>query len=91
MGAWEKRGWEGYGKKERKKRVFMLVLKERKAEETGNYTTMLNICNRKIAKERRSKSRNCTVREKGGLDSPCPPPPPTLMTSLKGKGELIEF
>lgn len=80
MGAWEKRGWEGHGKKERKKRVFMLVLKERKAEETGNYTTMLNICNRKIAKERRPKGgakagiARCGRRE--AWIPPAPPPPP---------------
>ena len=45
MGTWENRGWEGYGRRGRKRRVFMLVLLKRagSGRNRGNYATMLNI------------------------------------------------
>lgn len=46
----------------------------------------LILCNRKIAKERRPKGG-----AKAGIARCVPPTLPTLMTSLEGNGELIEF
>ena len=97
MGASENRGWEGYGRRETKRRVFMLVLKGRKAEETGGITQQcLIFCNRKITKrggQKEEQKPELHGTGEGRLGFPLfpPPPRPTLMTSLKGNGELREF
>ena len=78
-GARENRGREGYGRPERKGREVG-VPKGLEAGEIGeNYATLHDISQSKKgkteeAKKKRGGSRDCKVREAGGLDPPVPPP-----------------
>ena len=83
-GARQNRGREGYGRPERKGREVG-VPKGLEAGEIGeNYATLHDISQSKKgkteeAKKKRGGSRDCKVREAGGLDPPVSPPPPTIM------------